>query len=677
MTTRLPKLVTVCTTCNATIVFLEGQEVKKCRYCRNVNQRPQTEKEIGGFFEQLENADDYFNAGDYDSAEELYDYVIRLHPDEHRAYWGKLLCKYGVQYVGDGAMKTILCHFIRDKSFISELDYKKACKFADDDTRSHYEAEGERINAVQMEIRRQSENEKPFDIFLCYKETDPDSGERTRDSERMSALYDNLTEMGYRVFYAHKTLYGADISAEKYEAIIYHAIHTARLMIVFASKAFYLNTFWVKSEWTRYQERYNQLNDKGTKRIVPLCEGITPEELPVELGAYQAWQWDSLLSLLNNIRMWVPIKDAEEERRKQENERQYKLANEYMSKNKYTAAAEIFDSLGDYSNSSLLKQMCQQLAGKEVEEQQKKDEEERRRKDEEERRRKDEEEQRRKDEEERRRKDEEERRQKDEQRRKEIEQQEFASFFNRVKNATPIERKTVTDISIPDGITTIENGLFQGFLSLKEVQIPQSVTAIGSEAFKNCTSLRALSIPDTVQKIGTSAFENCGLMKVRIPDSTSSIGEGAFYHCHYLREVSLPEHVQQMGDGVFHDCIGLTTVSFPSGVNRLGTDMFSGCRALKTITIPDSVIEIGDRAFFGCKMLSTVVLPASIKRIGMQVFNSCQSLHEIIYLGDRKSWEEIEGIKKAGIPSSVSINYQPRSASNKGGFGIGKLFRKR
>ena len=127
MTTRLPKLVTVCTTCNATIVFLEGQEVKKCRYCRNVNQRPQTEKEIGGFFEQLENADDYFNAGDYDSAEELYDYVIRLHPDEHRAYWGKLLCKYGVQYVGDGAMKTILCHFIRDKSFISELDYKKAC----------------------------------------------------------------------------------------------------------------------------------------------------------------------------------------------------------------------------------------------------------------------------------------------------------------------------------------------------------------------------------------------------------------------------------------------------------------------------------------------------------------------------------------------------------------------
>ena len=664
MTTRLPKIVTVCTVCKASIVFLEGQEAKKCRYCHTVNERPQTKREVSGIYGQLENADDYLHAGDYDSAEELYDYVIRHQPEEPRAYWGKLMCKYGVQFVGNGPVKTILCHFIRDKSFLAEPDFKKACKFADEKTRAYYEAEGERINTVQMEIRRRCENEKPFDIFLCYKETEPDSGERTKDSERMSELYDNLTAKGYRVFYAHKTLYKADIPSEKYEAIIYHAIHTARLMIVFASKGFYLNTFWVKSEWTRYQERFSQPGDKGAKRIVPLCEGITAEDLPVELGAYQAWQWDSLLSLLNNIMTWIPVKDPEEEQKRQNNERQYKLANEYMSKNKYIVAAEIFETLGNYSNSALLMQMCRQLADKEEEEKRIK-EEEKRAAEEEERRAKEEEEKRRKEEEEK------------ERRRKEKEQQEVALFFSRIKTATPEERKTITDISIPDGVTAIEEGLFQGFVSLKTVEIPHSVTEIGPEAFKDCRSLRALKIPDTVQKIGAYAFQNCAVIKITIPENTSSIGEGAFRGCVYLKEVSLPGQIQQMGDGVFYGCIGLTIVSFPRGVYRLGTDMFSGCTALKNITIPDPVTEIGDRAFFDCKMLSSIVIPSSVKKMGRQVFYSCRSLQEIKYLGDRKSWEEIEGVMTAHIPRSVSIQFLPRAASDKGRSGFGKLFRKR
>ena len=364
MVARSTKLVATCIQCKATIVFLEGQEAKKCRYCHLVNQRPQAEKAVGSAFEQLENADDYLYAEDYDSAEELYNYAIRLQPDEPRAYWGKLMCKYGVQFVGEGPIKTILCHFIREKSFLAEPDFKKACKYADEKTRAYYETEGERINTVQMETRRRCESQKPYDIFLCYKETDPDSGARTKDSKRMAELYDNLTGKGYRVFYAHKTMYSADISSEKYEAAIYHAIHTARLMIVFASKAFYLNTFWVKSEWTRYLERFSQPEDKAAKRIVPLCDGITAEELPVELGAYQAWQWDSLISLLNNIIMWVPVKDPEEEQKRQNNERQYRLASEFMKQNKYIVAAEIFGLLGDYSNSALLEKICREFAAR-------------------------------------------------------------------------------------------------------------------------------------------------------------------------------------------------------------------------------------------------------------------------------------------------------------------------
>lgn len=682
MAMRLPKLVTVCTTCNASIVFLEGQEVKKCRYCKSVNQRPQTEREISGIYGQLENADDYLDAGDYDSAEELYDYVIRHQPEEPQAYWGKLMCKYGVQTVGDGPGKTILCHFIRDKSIIAEPDFKKACKYADEKTRAYYEAEGERINAVQMEIRRRCENEKPYDIFLCYKETEPDSGERTKDSERMSELYENLTGKGYRVFYAHRTLYNADVSSEKYEAIIYHAIHTARLMIVFASKVLYLNTFWVKSEWTRYLDRSSQPGDKGSKRIVPLCEGITAEDLPLELRAYQAWQWDSLLSLLNNIMTWIPVKDPEEERKRLDNERQYKLANEYMSKNKYNAAAEIFGLLGDYSNSSLLEKICRDYAQKKDEHEergktdpeiesirsQRKQETEAR---ENERRKKEQELQ------EERRRIEEEEREREQKRLADLEAQKraeeyrriaSAGFSEKIKKLPAADRARINKIPISDGVTAIEDGLFQGFTALNVVIIPPSVAEIGQAAFKDCRSLRVLNLPDRLQSIGAYAFQNCMLMKIRIPDSTSFIGEGAFRGCANLKEAALPARIRQMGDGVFYGCRELTDISFPEGVQRLGSDMFNGCAKLREITIPDSVTEIGDRAFLGCQMLSTIVMPSSIRKIGKQVFNNCYSLREIKFLGDRKSWESIEGISSAMIPGNVMISSQSV---------LGKIFRKR
>lgn len=361
MTTRLPKIVTVCNICKASIVFLEGQEAKKCRYCHTVNERPQTKRDVSGIYGQLKNADDYLYAGDFDSAEVLYDYVICHQPEESRAYWGKLLCKYGVEYVGDGPKKIIVCHFTRNKSLIEELEYAKACKFADEETRSYYKTEAERINAVQIEIRRRSEREKPFDIFLCYKQTDPDSDSGnapTKDSERMSDLYDDLTKRGYRVFCADRTLRGKDISSEMYEAIIYHAIHTAKIMIVFASKAYYLNTLWVKSEWTRYLERFNHSSDKGAKRIIPLYEGITVEDFPVELRAYEAETWSSLLGLINKIEYWIPLKDPEKEQR-------YKLAKEFMIKNKFLIAAGIFESLEQYNDSSLMATVCRAAAEKE------------------------------------------------------------------------------------------------------------------------------------------------------------------------------------------------------------------------------------------------------------------------------------------------------------------------
>ncbi len=104
---------------------------------------------------------------------------------------------------------------------------------------------------------------------------------------------------------------------------------------------------------------------------------------------------------------------------------------------------------------------------------------------------------------------------------------------------------------------------FSGCSSLTSITIPDSVTSIDYYAFEGCRSLTSITIPDSVTSIGGWAFEGCrGLTSVTIPDSVTSIGGWAFSYCSSLTSITIPDGVTSIGYSAFYGCNDLKTVYY-------------------------------------------------------------------------------------------------------------------
>ena len=142
---------------------------------------------------------------------------------------------------------------------------------------------------------------------------------------------------------------------------------------------------------------------------------------------------------------------------------------------------------------------------------------------------------------------------------------------------------------------------------LTNITIPESVTSIGGSAFSGCTGLTSITIPESVTEIGRSAFSFCSsLRSITIPEGVTNIGSNAFYGCSSLKSITIPESVANISYRAFYKCSGLTDITIPEGVKSIGEEAFYGCSSLTSIVIPESMTGIGDGAFYGCENLKTV-----------------------------------------------------------------------
>ena len=203
--------------------------------------------------------------------------------------------------------------------------------------------------------------------------------------------------------------------------------------------------------------------------------------------------------------------------------------------------------------------------------------------------------------------------------------------------------RSLTKVTIPEGVTSIGESAFQSCISLTEVNIPKSVETIGDKAFETCDSLTEVTIPEGVTSIGVCAFQFCNsLTEVTIPEGVTSIGDGAFESCSSLTEVTIPEGVTSIGDGAFGYCSSLTEVTIPKSVTSIGGSAFQSCSSLTKATIPEGVTSIRGSVFEGCSSLREVTIPKSVTSIESHAFYNCGALATVYYGGTQEDWDALK-----------------------------------
>ncbi len=285
-----------CKMCGGDLNVAEGASVCECEYCGTKQTVPTVddEKKLTLFAR----ANRLRLGCEFDKAAGVYEAIVADFPEEAEAYWGLVLCQYGIEYVDDPktGKKIPTCHRSSFESVMEDGNFELTLEYADMAAREVYRAEAKQIEELRRSIIAVSSKEEPYDIFICYKETD-DKGERTIDSVIAQDVYTALTDKGYRVFFARISL--EDKLGVEYEPYIFAALHSAQVMLAFGTDYEYYNAVWVKNEWSRFL----QLIEKGEKKtLIPCYKGIDAYDMPREFAKLQAQDMGKVGALQDLLR---------------------------------------------------------------------------------------------------------------------------------------------------------------------------------------------------------------------------------------------------------------------------------------------------------------------------------------------------------------------------------------
>ena len=283
-----------CKMCGGSLEVEKGQTICECEYCGTKQTVSATDDEV--VTNLYNRANNLRIKCEFDKAQEIYEKIVAKKPNEAEAYWGIVLCKYGIEYVEDpNTYKRVpTCHRTQLESVLTDVDYLSAIENADSNQRLIYEQEAKEIDKLQKDILSIVHNEKPFDVFICYKETD-ENGKRTVESVLANDIYYQLTQEGLKVFYAAITL--ENKLGQEYEPYIFSALNSAKVMLVVGTKPENFNAVWVKNEWSRYLKLMS--NDRS-KTLIPCFRDMDAYDLPDEFSHLQA-QDMSKIGFINDI----------------------------------------------------------------------------------------------------------------------------------------------------------------------------------------------------------------------------------------------------------------------------------------------------------------------------------------------------------------------------------------
>ena len=503
------------------------------------------------------------NKAEFSEAEILFENIIEQYPTNHRAYWGRLLARYGIKYEQHFSGEMIpICYKTTYTSPFFDYDYKQACQYADDVTRFYYSEQAKNIDEARKKWNEKTANETPYDIFICCKDTDLENGIlRTRDSMEARKLYTFLTDLGYRVFDSYISL--RDKIGENQEPYILNAISNAQAMIVFGLNAENINSAWMENACIQYRKQM-EAGKKNPNSLFLICDGHATEDSPFadfEVPCLYQKEDDFFTNLENRMTELLGSKKMLESETEEpieiDSETEEKKGKKSEKKTRKLARRILLSMLALFLAIVVTINIFVGVLPIGIED--------------------------------------------------------GLEFYWYDFGVCSVEARSDAVIAdIPSSykghrVTYIGSWSFHQHNTLTHVEIPDSVEVISSSAFSQCPELRTVFIEEGVTVIGDSVFYDCQkLTSIELPDSVTSIGISAFSRCVSLKSIKIPSKVTDISDYMFSDCTGLTSVEIPNSVTRIGVSAFQYCENLTSITIPKNVKSIGSQAFLDCVNLMNI-----------------------------------------------------------------------
>lgn len=295
-----------CKMCGGDLDISAGMSIAECQYCGTKQTLPKLDDDKKATL--YDRANHFRRNNEFDKAMGIYEQILNEDSSDSEAYWSLVLCRYGIEYVEDPASRKRIPTVNRAQftSVFDDENYKSALQYADGYQRSIYEEEAKAINVIQKGILAISQQEEPFDVFICYKETDA-NGRRTPDSVLANDLYHQLTQEGFKVFFARITL--EDKLGTAYEPYIFAALNSAKVMVVLGTKPDYFNAVWVRNEWSRY---LSLIKSGAKKMLIPAYKDMDPYDLPEEFAHLQSQDMSKLGFMQDLIRGIKKIANVDE-----------------------------------------------------------------------------------------------------------------------------------------------------------------------------------------------------------------------------------------------------------------------------------------------------------------------------------------------------------------------------
>ena len=170
--------------------------------------------------------------------------------------------------------------------------------------------------------------------------------------------------------------------------------------------------------------------------------------------------------------------------------------------------------------------------------------------------------------------------------------------------------KGLTSVTIPNSVTSIGGSAFSDCTGLTSINVAEDnlnyASIDGVLYSKDKKTLRvypqgktgSFTIPNSVTSIGDGAFDGCeGLTSVTIPNSVTSIGEDAFYGCTGLTSITIPNSVTSIGEWAFDGCTGLTSMTVEATNPPLCVNNYGAGLAMPDYNIPLYVPEASVDAY--------------------------------------------------------------------------------